>query len=210
MSAEIEPGGAGGQQAPAAVHAGARPPTWRAYVDLLRTCDCAGSDRLTGAALWWMAVRPCVFPMTAIAVLIGVLLAMRDGAVDGGAAARAALVLLGALAAHAGNNLLNDYIDVAEGVDRAGSFRGAYAPHPILSGQLTPRQVLIGTGVLHAIDLIVLALLVAAVGWGVAAFALVGLGLSVAYVAPPLSFKRRGLGELTAAVVWGPLMVASA
>ncbi len=194
-------------------HAAGEPPapvSWRAYLDLLRTCDCAGSHRLTGAALWWMAVRPCVFPMTAIAVLIGVLLAAADGPFGGGELARAALVLLGAVAAHAGNNLLNDYIDVAEGVDRAGYFRSEYAPHPILSGQLTARQVLIGAAVLHAFDLVVLILLIAAVGWGVALFALVGLLLSIAYVAPPLSFKRRGLGELTAAVVWGPLMVAGA
>ncbi|MGD9762310.1 MAG: prenyltransferase [Candidatus Binatia bacterium] len=167
-------------------------------------------DRLTGVALWWMAVRPCVFPMTAIAVLIGVLLAARDRGFGAAELAIAALVLIGAVGAHAGNNLLNDYIDVREGVDRTGSFRTAYAPHPILSGQLTTRQVLRGAVALHALDLAILAVLVAAVGWGVAAFAVAGLSLSVAYVAPPFSFKRMGLGEITAAVVWGPLMIAGA
>ena len=53
-------------------------------------------------------------------------------------------MLIGAVAAHAGNNLLNDYIDVHEGIDRAGYFRTEYAPHPILSGQLTANQVLFG------------------------------------------------------------------
>ena len=180
------------------------------YLELLRTCDCEGSEGLTGAALWWMAVRPCVFPMTAIAVLIGILLAAAAGPFGIAQVMRAVLVLIGSLAAHAGNNLLNDYIDVREGVDRQGYFRTEYAPHPILSGQLTANQVLRGAALLHVLDVLILAVLVAAVGWGVAGFALAGLFLSVAYVAPPLSFKRRGLGELTAAVVWGPLMIVGA
>ncbi len=181
-----------------------------AYVELLRTCDCDGSDTLTGAALWWMAVRPCVFPMTAIAVLIGILLAAAAGPFGATQAGLALLVFIGSIAAHAGNNLLNDYIDVREGIDREGYFRTEYAPHPILSGQLTASQVLFGAALLHALDLVILMILVAVVGWGVAGFALAGLLLSVAYVAPPFSFKRRGLGELTAAVVWGPLMIAGA
>jgi len=180
------------------------------YVELLRTCDCEGSDRLTGAALWWMAVRPCVFPMTAIAVLIGILLAAGAGPFGFASAGLALLVLLGSLAAHAGNNLLNDYIDVHEGIDREGYFRTEYAPHPILSGQLTKNQVLSAAAVLHAIDLVILVVLISMVGWGIAGFALAGLFLSIAYVAPPFSFKRRGLGELTAAVVWGPLMICGA
>lgn len=180
------------------------------YVELLRTCDCEGSDQLSGAALWWMAVRPCVFPMSAIAVLIGILLAAAAAPFGTREAGLAVLVLIGALAAHAGNNLLNDYIDVHEGIDREGYFRTEYAPHPILSGQLTKHQVLLGAALVHAVDLVILIVLVAAVGWGVAAFALAGLLLSIAYVAPPFSFKRRGLGELTAAVVWGPLMIAGA
>lgn len=180
------------------------------YLQLLQTCDCDGSDRLTGAALWWMAVRPCVFPMTAIAVLIGILLAAADGPFGLTQVGLGAVVLLGAVAAHAGNNLLNDYIDVHEGIDRDGYFRTEYAPHPILSGQLSKDQVLFGAAVVHAIDLVVLVILVAAAGWGVVGFALAGLFLSVAYVAPPFSFKRRGLGELTAAVVWGPLMIVGA
>jgi 1,4-dihydroxy-2-naphthoate octaprenyltransferase len=39
------------------------------------------------------------------------------------------------------------------------------------------------------------------------AFALAGFVLSVAYTAPPLRLKKRGLGEPDVLVVWGPLMV---
>ena len=44
-------------------------------------------------------------------------------------------------------------------------------------------------------------------GWPVLAFALAGFVLSVAYTAPPLRLKKRGLGEPDVFVVWGPLMV---
>jgi 1,4-dihydroxy-2-naphthoate octaprenyltransferase len=148
--------------------------------------------------------------MSAIAVLIGILLAAGSGPFGLAEAGLSVLVLVGALAAHAGNNLLNDYIDVREGIDRDGYFRTEYAPHPILSGQLTKDQVLFGAATVHAIDLVILIVLIAVAGWGVAGFALGGLALSIAYVAPPFSFKRRGLGELTAAVVWGPLMIVGA
>ena len=84
-------------------------------------------------------------------MLIGILLAAPARAVRRSReAALALLVLIGAIAAHAGNNLLNDYIDVHEGIDRAGYFRTEYAPHPILSGQLTKNQVLFGAAVVHA------------------------------------------------------------
>ncbi len=39
------------------------------------------------------------------------------------------------------------------------------------------------------------------------AFALSGFLLSVAYTAPPLRLKKRGLGEPDVFVVWGPLMI---
>ena len=56
-------------------------------------------------------------------------------------------------------------------------------------------------------DLAILVVLTLARGWPVLAFALAGFLLSVAYTAPPLRLKKRGLGEPDVFVVWGPLMV---
>ncbi|MGH7859497.1 MAG: prenyltransferase, partial [Candidatus Binatia bacterium] len=44
-------------------------------------------------------------------------------------------------------------------------------------------------------------------GWPIAAFALAGFVVSAGYAAPPLRLKKRGLGEPSVFVVWGPLMV---
>jgi 1,4-dihydroxy-2-naphthoate octaprenyltransferase len=41
----------------------------------------------------------------------------------------------------------------------------------------------------------------------VAAFALLGLFISVFYVAPPVKLKHRGMGEPGVFIVWGPLMI---
>ena len=57
-------------------------------------------------------------------------------------------------------------------------------------------------------DVAILITLVAARGWVVLAFGLGGVLLNVAYTAPPLRLKKRGLGELDVFLVWGPLMIA--
>jgi len=44
-------------------------------------------------------------------------------------------------------------------------------------------------------------------GWLIVAFALAGLFISVAYTAPPLRLKKRGMGEPGVFLIWGPLMI---
>ena len=109
--------------------------------------------------------------------------------------------------AHVSNNLMNDLFDVEVGNDTASYPRALYAPHPVLSGMVS-RQGLAGAALAvnvgrprhpRGADLLR--------GWPVVAFALAGFLLSVAYTAPPLRLKKRGLGEPDVFVVWGPLMV---
>src|SRR2546421_2572079 len=57
-------------------------------------------------------------------------------------------------------------------------------------------------------DVVIVIVLIAARGWVVLAFGLGGVLLNVAYTAPPLRLKKRGLGELDVMLVWGPLMIA--
>src|SRR6202042_3542054 len=85
--------------------------------------------------------------------------------------------------------------------------RSLYAPHPVLSGLVSRRTLLAAIGLVNLADLAILIVLTWARGWPVVAFALSGFALSVAYTAPPLRLKKRGLGEPDVFVVWGPLMV---
>ena len=69
------------------------------------------------------------------------------------------------------------------------------------------RVLLAAVLILNAFDAAVMLYLGLAAGrpW-VFALAVAGLALSVFYVAWPIKLKHRGLGELTAFLVWGPLM----
>jgi 1,4-dihydroxy-2-naphthoate polyprenyltransferase len=159
---------------------------------------------------WLVITRAAVFSMTVTSGLIGGLLAIGsarlagDVAVDWGLLA---LAIVGLVVAHAANNMINDFFDLEGGVDTDDYVRALYAPHPILSGWVTKRQLGAAILIANGIDLAILLFLVAQRGPLVAAFALGGLFVSVFYVAPPIRLKHIGLGEPGVFLVWGPLMV---
>ena len=159
---------------------------------------------------WLVITRAAVFSMTVTSGLIGGLLAIGAQQLTAEVSVNWALLglaIVGLVVAHAANNMINDYFDLEGGVDTDDYVRALYAPHPILSGWVTKRQL--GTAILltNAIDLAIMLFLVTQRGPLVAAFALGGLFVSVFYVAPPIRLKHIGLGEPGVFVVWGPLMV---
>jgi len=155
---------------------------------------------------WLIVTRAAVFTMTATSGLIGGLLAI--GTV--GLAVNywyLALSVIGLVIAHAANNMINDYFDLQVGIDTDEYVRALYAPHPILSGWLSKAQLRNAILLMNLLDLGILLFLVSVRGPLVAAFAFGGLFISVFYVAPPISLKRRGLGEPGVFLTWGPLMI---
>jgi 1,4-dihydroxy-2-naphthoate octaprenyltransferase len=61
--------------------------------------------------------------------------------------------------------------------------------------------------IVNLIDAIILVFFFLKTGWPVMVFALLGLFISVFYVAPPIKLKHHGLGEPGVFIVWGPLMI---
>jgi 1,4-dihydroxy-2-naphthoate octaprenyltransferase len=158
---------------------------------------------------WIVITRAAVFSMTVTSGLIGGLLAIGAQQLTGEVTVNwgyLVLAVLGLVVAHAANNMINDYFDLEGGIDSDDYVRAQYAPHPILSGWVTKRQL--GTAILiaNAIDLAILLFFVAVRGPLVIAFAAGGLFISVFYVAPPIRLKWHGLGEPGVFIVWGPLM----
>jgi 1,4-dihydroxy-2-naphthoate octaprenyltransferase len=158
---------------------------------------------------WIVITRAAVFSMTVTSGLIGGLLAIGAQRLTGEVTVNWGYLLLavfGLVVAHAANNMINDYFDLESGIDSDDYVRAQYAPHPILSGWVTKRQL--GTAILlmNAIDLAILLFFVAVRGPLVIAFAAGGLFISVFYVAPPIRLKWHGLGEPGVFLVWGPLM----
>ena len=154
---------------------------------------------------WVVITRASVFPMTFFAAAIGGLLAVSSG---GAQFFPWLLAALGLLLAHASNNMMNDYFDLESGVDTPDYARALYAPHPILSGWVSKRELLGAILLVNAIDVAIALYLTWLRGWPVPVFAFAGLFLSVFYVAPPLRFKHHGLGEPSVFLIWGPLMIA--
>ena len=161
--------------------------------------------RLDPVSKWLYLTRAGVLPMTLVAAALAGLLAVYRGAdVSWGWFTLAAI---GIVLAHMANNLMNDLFDLEVGTDREDYPRNLYSPHPVLSGVITRKGLAACALVVNAICLAIMIVLTVARGWPVIAFALGGFLLSSAYTAPPLRLKKRGMGEPTVLIVWGPLMV---
>lgn len=150
---------------------------------------------------WLIATRAAVFIMTAMAAVIGGLLAYRSGSFSWDLFI---LSLLGIVMAHASNNLLNDLVDHKKGIDKDNYYRSLYGPQPLEHGLLTMRSFMtyfyITLGIALAIGIYL------SVVTGVGALWLLGAGLFfLLFYTWPL--KYYGLGEPSVILVWGPLMV---
>ncbi|MFZ0833772.1 MAG: prenyltransferase [Mycobacterium sp.] len=176
----------------------------RSWMYALNTTNPPPGGPADAVTRWIVVTRAAVLPMTLFAGLVAALLAIGEPGLDW---RWLVLAVVGIVLAHVANNLMNDLFDTQVGTDSESYPRALYAPHPVLSGLVSRRTLLAAILVVNLADLAILVVLTWARGWPVVAFALGGFVLSVAYTAPPLRLKKRGLGEPDVFVVWGPLMV---
>lgn len=154
-----------------------------------------------------IATRPWSFTMSLISVSVGTLLAAREGSVSW---AWYALTALGITLFHAAANVINDYFDTRYHIDQEDSPTAKYRPQPILSGMLTPGQLLGEAIVLFALTLIIGVTAAVFVSWHILWIGVIGFLTSVFYTAAPIKFKYRALGEPAVFMIWGPLMIEGA
>jgi 1,4-dihydroxy-2-naphthoate polyprenyltransferase len=176
----------------------------RSWGYALRTTNPPPDGRVDAVTRWIVVTRAAVLPMTLVSGLVAALLAVGEPGLDW---RWLALAVAGIVLAHVANNLMNDLYDARTGSDTADYPRALYAPHPVLSGLVSRRALVAAIVLVNLADLAILVVLTLARGWPVVAFGVAGFVLSVAYTAPPLRLKKRGLGEPDVLVVWGPLMV---
>lgn len=176
----------------------------RSWAYALRTTNPPPDGPVDAVTRWIVVTRAAVLPMTLVSGLVAALLAIGKPGLDW---RWLVLAIVGITLAHTANNLMNDLYDTQTGTDSASYPRALYAPHPVLSGLVSRRTLLVAITAVNVADLAILIVLTWARGWPVVAFALSGFLLSVAYTAPPVRLKKRGLGEPDVLVVWGPLMV---
>ncbi len=181
-------------------------PLLKRWTTAVNTCNCPDVHQADTLTRWLVIARACVFSMTFMSGLIGVLLAALQGGFDDRPLVRlwlGALSVIGLVAAHATNNLVNDWTDVRSGVDTEDYPRSQYSTHPVLGGLTTPDRLLAVALGLTLFDAVIMLYLAWVSGAAVIAFAVSGLVLSLGYT---IFLKRYALGEITALVVWGPLM----
>jgi 1,4-dihydroxy-2-naphthoate octaprenyltransferase len=176
-------------------------PLLKRWMMAVNGCNVPEIESADGITKWLVISRACVFSMTFTSGVIGVLLAAIYSKVNWWLAF---LCVIGLVIAHAANNLINDYIDVKRGVDTEDYPRTQYSTHPILGGLTTQRGILRAALLLNLLDGAIMIYLVIIRGPLVLGFALFGLFLSLIYTGV---LKRFGLGEITAFIVWGPLMI---
>ncbi len=184
--------------------AGLRPRLWlRAFVGFYPPQEKPGSH-LDPIARFLFSARSVILVISAQAAIIAGLLAATDGLFD---VTSFILVFIGFVTAHAISNLSNDYFGYRRGHDTPDSPRMRYTIHPIASGVLDARSLLVGLGILVGIGTIIVLYFWAVRGPVALGFSLAGLALLYLYDAAPKPLKSRGLGEIAAFLVWGPLMV---
>jgi 1,4-dihydroxy-2-naphthoate octaprenyltransferase len=169
-------------------------------------CNVPKIELADGVTRWLVISRSCVFSMSLTSGLLGLLIAAEQAArtnspVNWGLGL---LAVLGVVVAHASNNIINDFMDVRQGVDTEDYPRAQYSPHPLLGGLTTPSGLLIAAVILNLIDLAIMLYLYSQVGIFIVYISVAGLVLSLLYTT---ILKRAGFGELTALIVWGPLMI---
>jgi 1,4-dihydroxy-2-naphthoate octaprenyltransferase len=155
----------------------------------------------------FLASRPWSFAMTTISVSVGAILGAIDGSFSWGLYL---LTLVGTIFMHGAANLINDYYDVASGIDTEEVSTAQYRPHPLVEGTLSPRFVKVEAYVLFLLAALIGIYLAVARGWIVLAIGIIGFLAGLFYTAPPFKYKYSALGELSVFLMWGPLMVEGA
>lgn len=152
------------------------------------------------ASPWILAARLRTLPASAAPVLVGTALAAREGDFAPGVFL---VTLIAALLLQVGANYANDVFDYLKGADRerVGPLRVTQ------SGLLTPRQMLVGTGVVFGLATLLGAYLVAVGGLPVALIGVVSILFALAYTAGPVPLAYRGLGEVAAFLFFGVVAV---
>jgi 1,4-dihydroxy-2-naphthoate polyprenyltransferase len=166
--------------------------------------------RLSGIWTFFLATRLPFLTATIIPVLLGIAVAGRQGFWDPWLAV---LTVIGGCAIHIGLNVANDFFDTLSGADDANVNPTQYSggSRVVQHGLVTIKQMgalslsAYVTGIAIGIYLVFVRGSIELFAIGVA-----GVLLSVFYTAPPLRLVHRGLGELTTALGFGPIMVLGA
>jgi 1,4-dihydroxy-2-naphthoate octaprenyltransferase len=172
---------------------------WKKALDGVPRISKEEWDSLDLISRWLIATRAMALVLSFFSATIAGLLAAQAGAFNFWVWL---LLTIGLFMAHGTNNLLNDYTDYTRGVDRDNYFRAQYGPQPLEHGLLTKRQLLTYAAVTGLIAVIAGVILIWYRGGMTWILMAVGAFFVLFYTWP---LKYIGLGEISLALIWGPL-----
>lgn len=151
---------------------------------------------------WVQASRPPFYIATFIPLTMGFVLAGKEGSWQ---PARFAFINLGAFLVHLATNVGNDYFDYKQGSDSGSSIGGSRV---IQEDKISPAVLLISIILMYAGAAAVAIQLTSSLNlWGLWWIIIFAFLSSLFYVAPPIRYGYRGLGELFVGINMGPVMV---
>lgn len=180
------------------------PRMWVAALRIIPRVEQGEWRELDLVSRWLIASRGATLIMTFLSATLAALFAALVGGVD---VVLYVLLALGLVLAHGSSNLFNDYWDYKQGVDEGNYFRAQYGPHPLLTGLMSERQLLVWAGATGVIALLIAAYLTFLRGPWVLVLTVAGAALMLTYAGKPFPLKRLGLGEPAVFLAWGPLMI---
>ncbi len=166
--------------------------------------------RLSTSLLLFRATRAPFLSATFVPVLLGLAVAARTGFFD---PLTAVITLLAASAVHLGLNVANDVFDTLLGADDANptptKFSGG--SRVLQNALVTIREMsMLAVGCYAAAVVLGLLLVLLRGSPALLVISALGLFISVAYTMPPFKLVYRGLGEIAAAIGFGPVMLLGA
>ena len=151
---------------------------------------------------WVQASRPPFYIATFIPLTMGFVLAGNEGVWK---PTRFAIINLGAFLIHLATNVGNDYFDYVQGSDSGNSIGGSRV---IQEGKISPKVLLTSIIIMYAGAAGIAIYLTSSLNlpelWWLVTFAFLS---SLFYVAPPIRYGYRGLGELLVGINMGPVIL---
>ena len=163
--------------------------------------------KVSTAMLLVRATRAPFLSATFAPVLLGLAVAARAGILD---PVTALITLVAASSVHLGLNVANDVFDTLQGADDANTTPTKFSggSRVLQNALVSMREMsMLAAGCYGVAIVLGLVLLILRFSPELAAIAAVGLFISVAYTMPPLKLVYRGLGEISTAIGFGPVML---
>ncbi len=160
---------------------------------------------MTYLSLWWRASRPFSFTMSVLPPIIGAIAVKIENPGFDLNLINLVLTMIGCVLAHAGANMVGDYFDFKNKVDRVGTFGSS----GVLTGGLAkPKTILTGAIVVYIVASLIGIYLAFSIPGGKALLWLILIGavLGFFYTVKPFAFKYRALGDIAVFISFGPAM----